>query len=348
MRKYLIGLIIGLVLIIIASFFILKETNPIPSPTSRVLKVLEDKRSLINLPVYLAFEKGYFRDYKINFQLTTAKDGEVPMGILKEGKEYQLLLCGGEEMIYALQADNQVYKYIYNVAQGSGSYLLSRNFSSNFTPKDLHRKLIIGAPRGSLREMLLEHYLQANHLSPQRDVNIVQTLTSPDNTKVFLSSSGDFLLSEDPQGTMVSRKGQGAKQVPFSNQSFPLLYKGLITTSGFPKDEPKLLQGFTNALYQGQLIINYQPISEYLPLIKKYFPNNSNAELSQAISNYKKDRVWPINPTPNPQQFDNLTKLMASAGELRKPLIARDFLECFFINNTLKEIKKEELIPPKD
>lgn len=282
------------------------------------IKISEIDRSVLFAPQYIAISKGFFKLEGLNVELFTNHNNEGALASLFSD-ELTFALMGPENIVLSpLLKNPKEIKAIAQITQRSGAYIIARKEISDFQWKNIKNKVIIGAKPGSTPELILEHILRNNHLSPQTGVNIITNLEINNVMGAYQAGIGDFILIAEPHASILEEKQQGFKVRSLATDFGPISYSTYLATKEYIDQYPEIIQGFTNAIYQAQIWIYTHEAKEIVKAIKPFFPDTEKEIILKGVNEYLKENVWA--PTPIVQQsgMNRLLDMLMEAKELNK------------------------------
>ena len=110
--------------------------------------VAEVTHSIFYAPMYVAIEKGYFKDNGINLNLILTPGADKVSAAVLSG-DADIGFAGSETTIYVYNGGEKDYlKTFAQLTQKDGSFIVSRKKIDNFTLDDLKGKDVIGGRAG--------------------------------------------------------------------------------------------------------------------------------------------------------------------------------------------------------
>src|SRR5574344_1659224 len=151
MKKFITYFISAIVILFLALLVLLDlNDNDNNEKKLKKINVAEVAHTIFYAPQYVAIEKGYFKDYGIDIDLTlTAGADKVTAAVLS--KDADIGFCGSEATIYVYNGGEKDYlKTFAQLTQKDGTFLVSRKKIDNFTLNNLKGKNIIGGRIGGM------------------------------------------------------------------------------------------------------------------------------------------------------------------------------------------------------
>ena len=158
--------------------------------------VAEVTHSIFYAPMYVAIEKGYFKDNGINLNLILTPGADKVSAAVLSG-DADIGFAGSETTIYVYNGGEKDYlKTFAQLTQKDGSFIVSRKKIDNFTLDDLKGKDVIGGRAGGMPEMTFEWALKEHNI----DTSIAFAAMS----SAFIGGQCDFVTLFDD--SVIKRK----------------------------------------------------------------------------------------------------------------------------------------------
>ena len=118
------------------------------------IKVAEVTHSVFYAPLYVAIEKGYFKDENIDLTLVTGFGADKTMTAVISG-EADIGFMGSEASVYMYSEGAS--DYVANFAQltqRAGNFLVARQDNEHFQWADLKGKTVLGGRKGGVHILM--------------------------------------------------------------------------------------------------------------------------------------------------------------------------------------------------
>ena len=170
MKKFII-IIVCIVLIIGAELIIYNNRSKEETTADlTTIQLNEVTRSVFYAPQYVAISNGFFEEEGLKLEITTGQGADKVMTALLAGQS-DIGLCGPEAAIYVYNEGKEDYVEVFGqLTQKDGSFLVSKNPTSNFSWNDLKGKTVTPGRKGGVPYMTLEYVLKQNGIDPQKDL----------------------------------------------------------------------------------------------------------------------------------------------------------------------------------
>ena len=93
-------------------------------------------------------------------------------------------------------------------------------------------------------------------------------------------------------------------------------YTAYFAKKSYINENEEIIQGFTNAIYKGQLWVQNHSAKEIAESIVDFFPDTDVDTLANAIQSYMDIDAWNETPVLTEESFNLLQDVMQEAGEL--------------------------------
>ena len=161
-KKITIAVIV--IIVVIIGIIIFNNMKSNDKSDLKVIKVNEVTRSVFYAPQYVAINKGYFKENKMDIELTTGQGADAVMTAVLSN-QCDIGFAGPEASIYVYNEGKEDYTQVFaQMTKKDGSFLVSRKENKNFDWKDLKGKTIIPGRKGGVPYMTLEYVLKKNGL----------------------------------------------------------------------------------------------------------------------------------------------------------------------------------------
>ena len=321
MKKSLIYIAIAIVAIVVIIAIIVANNNKTDTTKEISLKKVrlnEVTRSVFYAPQYVAIANGYMKEEGIEIEITTGQGADAVMTSVLSGQS-DIGFAGPEAAIYIYNEGKEDYAQVFaQVTQRDGAFLIARDKTDNFKWSDLKGKTIIPGRKGGVPYMTFEYVLKQNGLKPGEDVILDDSIKFDLLAGAFSAGTADYVTLFEPTATMTAQAGKGYIVSSIGKESGDIPYTAYFAKKSYIKENEDLIQRFTNAIYKGQQYVKEHSMKEVAQVIKDFFPDTDVDLLATVLQSYKDIDAWKQEPTMTEESFNNLQKVMESAGELSK------------------------------
>ena len=286
----------------------------------------EVAHSIFYAPMYVAIEEGYFADEGIDLELVTGFGADKTMTAVLSG-EADIGFMGSEATIYTYLGNTD--DYVVNFAQltqRAGNFLVAREPMDNFKWEDLKGKNVLGGRQGGMPEMVFEYILKMNNIDPKTDLTIDQSIDFGSTAAAFSGGQGDFSVEFEPFATSLEEKGDGYIVASLGVDSGYVPYTAFSAKSSYMNKNPKIIQGFTNALQKGMDYVNSHSSEEIAKVIAPQFEETQISTITSIVERYKSQKTWKENLIFEEDSFIILQDILMDAKELDQPVPYEDLV----------------------
>lgn len=292
----------------------------------------EVAHSIFYAPQYVAIEEGYFVEEGIKLELVTGFGADKVMAAVLSG-DADIGFMGSESSIYAYQqgANDKVVNFA-QLTQRAGNFLVSREKMPEFQWEDLKGKDILGGRKGGMPEMVFEYILKQHGMDPDKDMNIDRSIDFGSTAAAFSGGQGEFSVEFEPSATALEKEGTGYVVASCGVESGYVPYTAYSAKESYMKENPQIIQGFTDALQKGMDYVNTHTPEEIARIIQPQFKENDLDTIMTIVKRYQEQDTWKENLIFEQESFELLEDILDSAGELEKrvpyeELVNTDFAE---------------------
>lgn len=307
-----------------------QKTSPVKITLNEVA------HSVFYAPLYVAIEKGYFKDENIDLTLVTGFEADKTMTAVISG-EADIGFMGSEASVYMYSEGAS--DYVVNFAQltqRAGNFLVARQDNEHFQWADLKGKTVLGGRKGGMPEMVFEYILKENGIDPEKDLTIIQNIDFGSTAPAFADGRGDFTIEFEPGATSLESEGKGHVIASLGKDSGYVPYTAFSAKKSYLKENPDVIQRFTNALQKGMDYVRSHSPSETASVIKPQFPETTLEMITTIVTRYYEQDTWKSNLIFEESSFDLLQDILESAGELEKRAPYKDLITTEFAENAAK------------
>lgn len=303
-----------------------------PSASGDLTKITlnEVAHSIFYAPQYVAIEEGYFAEEGIELDLVTGFGADKTMTAVLSG-EADIGFMGSEASIYVYSQNPD--DYIVNFAQltqRAGNFLVSREPMENFQWSDLKGKNVLGGRKGGMPQMVFEYILKKNNLDPEADMTIDQSIDFGATAAAFSGGSGDFTVEFEPGATTLENEGAGYVVASLGVDSGYVPYTAYSAKQSYIKENPELVQGFTNALQKGMDYVQNHTPEEIAKVIAPQFKETDLDVITAIVTRYYEQDTWKEDLVFEESSFTLLQDILEEAGELEARVPYEDLVTTNF------------------
>ncbi len=318
MKKIITYLLSGIIILFLACLVLFDFNKDSKKETKKMekVKLAEVAHTIFYAPQYIAIEKGYFKEYGIDIDLTLASGADKVTAAVLSG-DADIGFCGSEATIYVYNGGEKDYlKTFAQLTQKDGTFLVSRKEYKNFKLEDLKGKTIIGGRAGGMPEMTFEYALKQNGIDPKKDVSIDTSVAFPAMSGAFIGGQGDFVTLFEPNATSIEKQGYGHVVASVGELGGVVPYTSYSARISYINNNKELIKNFEKAIQKGLDYVKNHSDKEVAKTILKQFPDTSLNDLESAVKRYREKDTWPKTTKFSEKSFNHLQDIMIDNGVL--------------------------------
>lgn len=336
MKKYIfLTLMIFLIIAITAVSIKLKGQKQSTS-YMRDVKVNEVTRSVFYAPQYIAIKKEFFEKRNIKIELTTGQGADKVMTSVLTN-QCDIGFAGPEASIYVYNEGKEDYTQVFaQLTKRDGSFLVSKTKQDNFDWKNLKNTTIIPGRKGGVPYMTLEYVLKKNGLDPKKDLVLDDSIKFDLMAGAFTGGNAQYVTLFEPTASLTEKAHKGYIVASVGEEAGEIPYTTYFAKKSYINKNQGLIQGFTDAIYEGQQWVKSHTAKEIAENIIEFFPDTNLELLEIVIQRYKDIDVWNENPVLKQSDFELLQTVMTEAGELKQKVPYDEVVNNKFANDVNK------------
>ena len=277
----------------------------------------EVAHSIFYAPQYVAIEEGYFAEKGLDLTLVTGFGADKTMTAVISG-EADIGFMGAEASVYAYQegATDPVVNFA-QLTQRAGNFLVAREEMPDFKWEDLKGEKVLGGRKGGMPEMVFEYILKKNGIDPQKDLTIDQSIDFGSTAAAFTSDdSAAYTVEFEPSATILEKEGAGYVVAALGEASGYVPYTSYSTKASYMKENPEIIQKFTDALQKGMDYVQNHTPEEIAEVIAPQFKETDLETITAIVKRYYDQDTWKENLIFEKDSFELLQDILEDAGEL--------------------------------
>lgn len=285
--------------------------------TIPVINIVEERRTPLFIPHYLAMQLGFFADQNIEVRLSAVQPGKEAHRLLEEKKADVVICSPGQAILTGPPKKGPIPTIIAEITKRDGAFLFARQkLADNFQWEEVKGRTIISGFPTEDTSLILEHLLRANEISPNWNVNVIENLPFNLRPGTFKSGTGSFIVVEEPEVSKLEREGLGKAVVALGKAAGEMPGAVYLTDRSYLDSHHDEVQKLVNGLYYAQQWMNDHSAEEIAAAVKNFFPDYDHRLLVSIIERYQKTDLWSKKPLVNKASYDNLYRAVDNAGEL--------------------------------
>lgn len=288
----------------------------------------EVAHSVFYAPQYVAIEKGYFAEEGLDLTLVTGFGADKTMTAVISG-EADIGFMGAEASVYAYQegATDPVVNFA-QLTQRAGNFLVAREAMPDFKWEDLKGEKVLGGRKGGMPEMVFEYILKKNSIDPQKDLTIDQSIDFGSTAAAFTGDdSAAYTVEFEPSATILEKEGAGYVVASLGEASGYVPYTSYSAKASYMKENPEIIQKFTDALQKGMDYVQSHTPEEIAEVIAPQFKETDLETITAIVKRYYDQDTWKENLIFEKDSFELLQDILEDAGELTDRAAYEDLVQ---------------------
>ena len=288
----------------------------------------EVAHSIFYAPQYVAIEEGYFSEEGLDLTLVTGFGADKTMTAVISG-EADIGFMGAEASVYAYQegATDPVVNFA-QLTQRAGNFLVAREEMPDFKWEDLKGEKVLGGRKGGMPEMVFEYILKKNGMDPQKDLTIDQSIDFGSTAAAFTGDdSAAYTVEFEPSATILEKEGAGYVVASLGEASGYVPYTSYSAKASYMKENPEIIQKFTDALQKGMDYVQSHTPEEIAEVIAPQFKETDLETITAIVKRYYDQDTWKENLIFEKDSFELLQDILEDAGELTDRTAYEDLVQ---------------------
>ncbi len=296
----------------------------------------EVAHSIFYAPMYVAFEKDYFKDEGLKVKLVNGLGADKTMTAVLSG-DCDIGFMGAEATIYVYNEGAE--DYVVNFAQltqRAGNFLVSKDRKEEFSWDNIRGKTVIGGRAGGMPEMVFEYILKKNGINPKTDLTIIQNIDFGLTAQAFSSGQGDYTIEFEPAATGLELAEKGKVVASLGIESGKVPYTAFSAKKSYLEKHPEIIQSFTNAIQKGLEYVTSHTPEEIAKVIKPQFAETDYDTLVKIVTRYYNQDTWKDNLVFAEESLNLLQDILDEAGELTARVPYKDIVTTEYADKAVK------------
>lgn len=228
-------------------------------------------------------------------------------------------MLGPEAAIYVYNEGKEDYMEVFaQMTKRDGAFLIGREENKDFKWTDLKGSTIIPGRKGGVPFMTFEYVLKQHGLDTKKDLVLDDSIKFDLLAGAFAGGNADYVTLFEPTASMTEAQGKGYILASIGEVAGEIPYTAYFAKKSYIRDNPEIIQAFTDAIYKGQIWAQEHTAREIAEKIQNFFPDTDLNMLENSIQRYKDIDAWNQTPVLEKEAFEKLQTVMQTAGELTK------------------------------
>lgn len=301
--------IILIILIFLCVLFLFLNKKEKDNDKMEKITLAEVTHSVFYTPLYVAIEKGYFKENGINLELILTSGADKVSAAVLSG-DAQVGLAGAESVIYIYNGGEKDYLQIFSgLTKRDGQFIIGKYNDENFSLKDLKNKEILVGRKGGMPALNFINAIE-NYGMNVNDIKINYSIDFASLSGAFIGGTGDYVNLFEPNATNVVKNKEGYILTSIGKYSGEMPYTTFYARKSYIKENKNVIKGFSKSISMGLNYTKNHNSKEIAKIVKNQFPDTDIKDLEIMIEDYKKSDSWLENTYVSQKSFNNLEKLL--------------------------------------
>lgn len=324
MKKNVMYILLGILIIIIASLIINHVSFANKTKDGITIKVSEVTHSIFYTPFYVAMENGYFEEAGINIDLMLVSGSDnVAASVLSN--DTQIGLAGPESAIFVYNGGEKDYLQVFaGLTKRDGQFILSRKDEVFDWNNLIGKEILIGRSTG-MPALSFMKALENKGIDKEK-ININTNIEFAELSGSFIGGEGDYVNLFEPLASKLEENNQGyvVESVGQISGEFP--YTAFYARKSYINENKELLTKFSKALKKGMDFTLNNTGNDVAKVIKKQFSDTNTKTLGIMVDRYKEADAWLQTPYVSEEFYNTIVSLLEDNKLINHPIYYKDMV----------------------
>ena len=309
MKKKLILTSIIIITISIIIFITFKIKTKPKQEKLITIRLAEVTHSSFYTPLYVAIEKGYFKEEGIDIELVLTPGADKVSAALLSN-DVEIGFAGAESAIYIYNNKEKDYPIIFaGLTKRDGQFIISRKKDNDFKLNNLLGKEILVGRKTGMPALNFLNALKKQNININK-IKINYNIDFASLSGAFVGGIGDYVNLFEPNASKIVNEGYGHIVASVGKLSGEVPYTTFYARKSYLENNKDIITKFTKAINKGIKYTLKQNETKVAKEIINQFPNTKIKELATMIKNYKDYDCWLPNSFISKKLFTNLEDLL--------------------------------------
>lgn len=176
--------------------------------------------------------------------------------------------------------------------------------------------------------MVFKYILKKNSIDPQKDLIIDQSIDFGSTAAAFTGDdSAAYTVEFEPSATILEKEGTGYVVASLGEASGYVPYTSYSAKASYMKENPEIIQKFTDALQKGMDYVQSHTPEEIAEVIAPQFKETDLETITAIVKRYYDQDTWKENLIFEKDSFELLQDILEDAGELTDRAAYEDLVQ---------------------
>lgn len=328
MKKRIIVSLVGLIIIalVVGGFFLTKKRS---NTNLTKVRLAEVTHSSFYAPLYVAIEKGYFKDEGLDIELIlTPGADKVSAAVLSN--DVEIGFAGAESAIYVYEQQEKDYMQIFaGLTKRDGQFIVAKDTKKEFKLEDLYGKEILVGRKSGMPALNFLNALKNNNIDISK-IKINYAVEFAALSGSFIGGTGDFVNLFEPNATALEKQNYGKVVASVGMLSKEVPYTAFYARKSYIEKNSDIIEAFTKAINKGIKYTLENKATVVAKDIINQFPDTKENDLALMIDRYKEYDCFLENSFVSEEIFNNLEEFLIDFDLLKAKVPYNNLVNNFY------------------
>jgi NitT/TauT family transport system substrate-binding protein len=306
---------------------------------ARELLLAEPVHHVGFLPVYVARQKGYFKDEGIDLKISVMPSGGFINATIS-GDAFAFI--GSVDHNAFARAKGAQLIAVSNLLGRANIYMMARTdippFTGDFTSYLKGKRIAVGAYGGTPNNVL-RYFLKKWNLDARNDVTLIEVANSSVVPASIKAKQADLGVSSEPFITQLYKQGLWTQPIFNAGKELgPFTDTAMSVRGDMIQKDTTTVKGIVKALVRG-LIYTDTHRGEMLGFAKAEFPTATEEDLKASLDRSFADGIYSQDGFITKESWVTGEAIVFDAGILKQHVSYDEVIDMRFVDEVLKELK---------
>lgn len=284
---------------------------------SNKIRLSEVTHSIFYAPLYVAINKGYFKDAGLEVSLANAGGADKVMTSIAS-KSADIGLMGPEATIYCHVSGQKDYPVIFGqLTKRDGSFLVSKKAEPNFKWSDTAGKHVLAGRKGGVPAMTLQYVMNNAGVDTSSTATFDTTVAFDMMVGAFEGDDSiDYCTMFEPVASEYVAAGKGHIVASVGKDSGEVPYTAFSASKSYISANRDKIKTFLSCVYEGYKFMISSTPEVVAEVLLPSFIGTPVTSIAAAIKSYIEIDAWCSSPVMTEVSFNRLQDIMENAGTL--------------------------------
>lgn len=302
------------------------------------IRLAEVTHSIFYAPMYVAINKGFFKDEGLKIELTNSGGADKVMVALTSNSA-DIGLMGPEATVYIHIQGTSDYPVIFGqLTKRDGSFLVGRTPDPDFEWTKLEGKRVLAGRPGGVPAMTLEYVCNQYGLFDDQNINLDTTVAFDMMRPVFeADQTVDYTTLFEPLASEIELQGKGYIVASVGRESGEVPYTAFSAKRSYLEKNKDTAKKFLRAIKKGYDYLKTATLEEAAQALQSSFTSINLETLQNVIQNYRDIDAWADSLVMSKTAYERLLDIMENANSLERRVNFEDIVDNTLASEVMQE-----------